>query len=118
MEHIEIDNIEVSDSNIDVTYWVSGCKAVQQISFKTGDFEKWLTSHRNTSVHAYWDHWDSMVLNQMGSMILYQDMKQYLGDRWKIFNRVTGQNVRDLSVKKPMSRVSTAKNGAAGSESA
>jgi len=118
MEYIEIDSIEVSDSNIDVTYWLPGFKVVQQLSFKTSDFEEWLTSYRNTSVNAYWDHWDSLILDEMRSVILYQDMKQYLGNKWQTFNPAATQNVRGLSTKKPMTKVSNPKKGEAGSESA
>lgn len=61
MEHIEIDHVEVSDLNIEVSYWVSGYRQLQQVTFKTRDFENWLANGRDISVNVYWDHWDAYV---------------------------------------------------------
>jgi hypothetical protein len=118
MERIEIDNIEVSDLNIEVSYWIPGHKTIQQVSFKTSDFEDWLNSFRKTSVSAYWDHWDAMVLDEMGSVILFQDMKRYLHYKGEMLNPERGNTLQGLTSKKPMSRVPAAKKGLADSESA
>lgn len=144
MEHIEIDHVEVSDLNIEVSYWVSGYRQLQQVTFKTRDFENWLANGRDISVNAYWDHWDSYVLDEaaapsepsasraapseptaskarqsgLGSMILYQDMKRYLSYRFGMLKPVSDAPASQYAHKKPMTKVSRVKKGKAGSESA
>ncbi len=117
MKNFEIDHIEVSDINLTVNYWIPGCNDLQQIIFRTRDFENWLMADRNTSANAYWDHWDSYVLDELGSVILYQDMKNYLWYRFDMLRKGLETTPQARVPKKPMSRVSKT-TGAAGSESA
>lgn len=118
MEHIEIDNVEVSGSYIEVTYWISNVNEIQQVAFKLSSFENWLSDNRNTSISSYWDHWDTMVLNELDSVILYQDMKHYLWHRFELLKPNTAKASNNYMDRKPMSRVSKTRKGALGSESA
>ncbi len=117
MDHIEIDNIEVFDSYIEVSYWLSNIDEVQQVAFKISNFEDWLSKNRSTSVSSYWDHWDTIILNELDSVILYEDMKHYL---WYRFDMVTTKEKSPVKYvsKKPMHRVSNTGNNRADSESA
>lgn len=118
MEHVEIDNIEVSDTDITVSYWTSDVKNTQSLVFKTADFEIWLSDRKKVSVQKYWDHWDSAVKHELGARILHEDVKQYL--RYRIEQLIPSAEKGQVSYahRKPMKRVTNSKRRSAGSESA
>lgn len=118
MDHFEIDTVEVTDSYVEVTYWISNVKEVQQVAFKLSSFEKWLIDTRNISLRSYWDHWDTLILNELDSVILYQDMKHYLWHRFEMLKPNTANSTSHYLDRKPMKRVSSLRKGAADSESA
>ena len=103
---VEIDSIEVTDSLIDVTYWISGIKESQSIIFKVGDFEKWLTRQRRVSTSAYWDHWDGQDHDDHGHQLFINDVESYLVYRVEMFQTVASRSVINSTARKPMTRVS------------
>ena len=106
VESFEIDNIEVSDSSIELTYWLSGHKDKQSIMFRMDDFEKWLIGERKISLSAYWDRWDIQDMLNPANQLFLDDMKSYLAYRIEMFNvRSSRVAISDIA-RKPMTRVS------------
>ena len=104
MRFFEIDHVEVSGKNIDVTYWLSEFNDKQSVAFKIQDFEKWLTGQRNVSISAYWDHWDSINEDDISNQIVIRDIKQYLSYRFGLDRSIPVKH-QPYSDKKPMTRV-------------
>jgi len=106
MEFFEIDNIEVTDCNIEVTFWNLDNNGNQSIMFKTRDFEDWLLDQRNVSINAYWDQWDPRALDSINCQIVMDDVKQYISIKFGVFKSTHEKVVPSYSDKKPMKRVS------------
>jgi len=118
MELFEIDHIEVTDLNIEVTYWNSDYNKNNSIMFRTDSFEEWLLNQRNVSISAYWDHWEPTAINSPGYQIVLDDMKQFLFFKFGSFTSTREKMAPAYSDKKPMKRVSGANAGKSGSKSA
>ena len=103
---VEIDSIEVNDSLMDITYWLSNEKRQQSIIFKVKDFENWLTRQRKVSASAYWDHWDVQDHNNPNHQLFINDVEAYLAYRVEMFQTVTSRSVIQSTERKPMTRVS------------
>lgn len=109
MELFEINNIEVTDFNIEVTFWNLDNNECQSIMFKTGDFEDWLLDQRNISISSYWDQWDPKALNGLNDQIVLDDVKRYLSFKYGVFKSTHEKVAPSYSDKKPMKRVSESK---------
>jgi len=118
MEPIEIDNIEVTDEVLKITYWISGYKELQSVIFFTEDYQKWLQNNRAISIDAYWDHWDKALNQGLASKIVHEDLKQYLLFRYGMVRPQIDQSAPSYTDKKPMTRVSKSKGGKKDSRSA
>ena len=114
MEPFEIDNIEVSNSSIELTYWLSGHKKSQSIIFRIEDFEKWLLDERKISISAYWDHWDLQDFVKPSNQLFVEDMKSYLAYRIGMFNIKSSRAVISDTERKPMTRVSNSSSASKG----
>jgi len=108
MKFFEIDHIEVSDNNIEVTYWLSGFNDKKSVITKIDDFENWLSGQRDVSISAYWDHYDYINGDAISNQIVIRDIKQYLSYRFGLDKSISIKN-QTYSDKKPMTRVSTQK---------
>lgn len=116
MDRIEIDNVELSEANIAVKYWLSGGDDFQYLIFRISDFEHWLRVERKISIQKYWDHWDQAADEELGTAIIHQDVKQFLANKLSQGLASTRLPLTKVN-KKPMSRVSGTSTDV-GSESA
>ena len=111
-----IDHIEVSDSLIEVFYWISHKPVRESLLFKTGEFEAWLSGQREIAAD-YWSHWRPEENSEPEHYQIWMDIEQYFMHKMQALSQsVVPDHI--LASKKPMSRVSQDKKPTKDSRSA
>ena len=99
-----IDHIEVSDSLIEVFYWISFNPERESLLFKTKEFEAWLSDQREIT-SDYWSHWKPEENSEPEHYQIWMDIEQYFIHKMQALSQSVIPEYM-LTSKKPMSKVS------------
>ena len=118
---LEIDQIVVQDSLIEVSYVVPEPWNRQTVIFKTSEFEDWLRSQRSVDLNRYWDHWQNHGRPTLEEKVIHGDIERYfikkLNLRYLDKSEAQAKKISQLQdqlsmlQKKPMKRATGKKAG-------